>query len=536
MPPPAEILERVRDTYASCASYRDTGDVVTVFIHEQQHPHRRTTSTPFSTRFARPDRFRFEFRNRDIGPEEDWQRYLIVAGAGVVRRWWSIKPEEQHPETLANALGGAAGVSGGSSHTVPCLLMPELNRRVVERVTESRYEGEEPIDGRPCHRIFCRFDRGGEETWWIDAESLLLRRILETKAFAAEPPRSPPELEDLRRRAAEAQATDPDLAPRLRQTLLLAAGFRTETTTVYHPEIDVPLDEHAFEFDAPKQPDAPAGPAKPASPIPAEPRRPSTSLSPPLSAADILERAHEAYATCTSYRDTGDVVTSFIHEQPRQRRTTSKPFLTRFARPDRFRFEFKERDIGPEENWKRYLIVAAGDVVRRWWSIRPDREPPASLSMALAGATGVSGGSAYTIPHLLMPDLGSKSLLSVEVVAESRHDGEESVDGRSCHRILCRYSRGSDNTLWIDAETFLLRRIFTMHDFDPSSMRQRLTEIERLAAKDKNAPPGLLSRLREAHSVPGPGEPFRTESTTHYHPEINIPIDDHDLAFDAPDR
>jgi hypothetical protein len=55
------ILGRCRETYATCASYRDTGLVRTVMTAPIEH----TSVIHFRTAFVRPDRFRFEFEQHD---------------------------------------------------------------------------------------------------------------------------------------------------------------------------------------------------------------------------------------------------------------------------------------------------------------------------------------------------------------------------------------------------------------------------------------------------------------------------------------
>lgn len=50
-----DIMAEVRTVYATCRSYRDTGEVWVNWDPDSSEPHRT-----FSTAFVRPDRFRFE--------------------------------------------------------------------------------------------------------------------------------------------------------------------------------------------------------------------------------------------------------------------------------------------------------------------------------------------------------------------------------------------------------------------------------------------------------------------------------------------
>jgi outer membrane lipoprotein-sorting protein len=235
-----------------------------------------------------------------------------------------------------------------------------------------------------------------------------------------------------------------------------------------------------------------------------------------FSAAEILAHMAETYAKCTTYQDSGCVSTVFVRADSEH--TDKKPFSTAFIRPALFRFDFKSTHDG--SNWHRYIVWADGADVRTWWSIQSEVEQRPSLSLALAGATGVSGGSAHTTPALLMPDsIGGRRLTELTDLKrlEDAQSGEFDcfrIQGKSVINIqsaeLERRRRevmkltGKDlgisetgpETLWIDKSTFLLRRIDEQTQFSS----------------------------------------FRTESTTIYEPSIDVPIADKQLLFDPPGK
>jgi hypothetical protein len=235
-----------------------------------------------------------------------------------------------------------------------------------------------------------------------------------------------------------------------------------------------------------------------------------------LTAGEILERMATTYAKCKTYQDSGCVTTIFI--QGDGQRTDKKPFSTTYVRPARFRFEFKSSFDG--DTWHRYIVWADGGDARTWWDIRPGVSQQPSLSLGLAGATGVSGGSAHTVPALLMPDsIGGRRLTDL---TQLKRLEDAKFDGVDCFRIQGRLLievgpaererrrqevmkvTGRDlgtpvrgpATLWIDRSTFLLRRIDEQTQFDD----------------------------------------FRTESTTTYEPLLDVAIADSQLRFDPPDK
>jgi outer membrane lipoprotein-sorting protein len=199
-----QILARMAKSYADCSSYRDAGEVTTVFFGGMG---KRTVKKPFTTAFVRPDRFRFEFQER-MG-EEEWRRMIIWQGGGDVRSWWDLRPGVEHPSSLDIGLAGATGVSGSSAHNIPRLLLPDrIQGRSLTHLEELQRLPDAKFDGSDCFRVAGK-SHGDPETLWIDKASFLVRRI--------------------------------DLSVQFPE-------FRTEETTVYHPEIDGRIAPGELEF------------------------------------------------------------------------------------------------------------------------------------------------------------------------------------------------------------------------------------------------------------------------------------------------
>src|SRR6185503_1188748 len=103
-----------------------------------------------------------------------------------------------------------------------------------------------------------------------------------------------------------------------------------------------------------------------------------------------------------------------------------------------------------------------GHEVLTWWSIRPGVEKQYSLGAAIAGATGVSGGAAHTIPVLLLGKaIGGRRITEMEAATRI---GDAELDGVTCFRVTGTLATTAI-TLWIDASTFLVRRIDSPQDF-----------------------------------------------------------------------
>ena len=129
-----------------------------------------------------------------------------------------------------------------------------------------------------------------------------------------------------------------------------------------------------------------------------------------MTAGQVLHPCRQVYAACKSYRDSGVVATLCI--QTTGKRTVEQPFSTAFVRPDRFRFEYSEK-IGDVKK-DRYLIWRPREEVRTWWDFTPGVEKPASLHLALAAATGVSGGANGSRPAHFGSDRGGVEIRDLQ--------------------------------------------------------------------------------------------------------------------------
>ena len=177
-----------------------------------------------------------------------------------------------------------------------------------------------------------------------------------------------------------------------------------------------------------------------------------------LTASDIISRMREAYATSTSYSDSGLVKEVYIRTSGT--RTIEKPFTTAFIRPDRFRFEFTEKMRG--DGGRRFVIYRNGEDLRVYWDVDKNLEPE-SIDRAVAAATGVSGESAVTVPAMLLP----KEIKWRRAIRFNKPDRieDDTLGDVDCFRIH-DYIGGNPVTWWIDKAEFLLRKVHHEMDFD----------------------------------------------------------------------
>ncbi len=214
-----------------------------------------------------------------------------------------------------------------------------------------------------------------------------------------------------------------------------------------------------------------------------------------LTGPQILAQVKTNYAQCQSYMDAGSVETVFITE--RGRRTVLKPFTTAFVRPEAFRFEFQARR--GEAEWNRYIVWQQGAAIKSLWTLNLQEREFTDLGQALAGPTGVSGGSAVLVPGLLLPNAVRGGLL--KALTNVTLAGEETVDARAAYKLEAQDIRGQALTLWIDKTHLVILKLYQKQKIDPAKL------------------PG------------GKGAPFETETTTTFSPKLNEPVPAARLEF-----
>ena len=167
-----QILARVAAVYAGCRSYSDSGVVKDRYPGLLGH----TTEKPFKTAFVRPDTFRFQFVEPKSLIGRDYV-YIVWRRGDKVLTWWDVKPGVEEARSLGDALSAATGVSGGSAHAIPALLLPkEVGGRCPTDVAHARLLDEARIAASTCFRIAGMYG-DAPTTLWVEKRRFLILRI-----------------------------------------------------------------------------------------------------------------------------------------------------------------------------------------------------------------------------------------------------------------------------------------------------------------------------------------------------------------------
>jgi outer membrane lipoprotein-sorting protein len=178
---------------------------------------------------------------------------------------------------------------------------------------------------------------------------------------------------------------------------------------------------------------------------------------------DPLTRTRAAYAALKSYADTGSVDLEFgpasgpVHEH--------HTFTTRFRAPRRFYFDFvKARNVD------RFVVWSDDEAFHTWWqqASTADTYPKGQGTTAFV-IGGVPTSQALTmIAPLLFPQADLIGTLTE--LGDLSAAGSEAVNGHPClkfvgtakavYRATGHETHVRRTTIWIDAQTLLVRKVF----------------------------------------------------------------------------
>jgi hypothetical protein len=169
----------MRTSYAVASSYSDRG-VASSLVGR----HRIT----FQTEFVRGHRLAFKY-------VQNKNRTVIWSDGAHTYSHWPAAALIGQPELIddgadvSTAFAAAAGVSSGTSATVPALLLPVSIGAVsnwlvdLEELSIDRYEH---IGSHPCVLVNGRGPRSGLTTLWIDRDTYLLRYLVAARGHMHE--------------------------------------------------------------------------------------------------------------------------------------------------------------------------------------------------------------------------------------------------------------------------------------------------------------------------------------------------------------
>lgn len=194
----------------------------------------------------------------------------------------------------------------------------------------------------------------------------------------------------------------------------------------------------------------------------------------------MLRAAEQRYASATTYEDSGSV--NEVLETVDGQVTMVMPFATAFERGGRFLWTIRGSMVPGRSSDYTYTMWSKDQETyrTRWdlpapWNARWPYGPPGqsgrfqSLELAMAAATGISGGSATVVVPLLRRDM--EVAIRTTELKDPVVDGAEMIDGVACTRIRGKQSDEATVTVWLD-DSGAIRRVYEAVETDPAGAPQ----------------------------------------------------------------
>ena len=231
-----------------------------------------------------------------------------------------------------------------------------------------------------------------------------------------------------------------------------------------------------------------------------------------LSAADILKQAQAKYASLTSYSDDG-TTTATIGALTANNYT----FTINLARTNLYQIVWRQAD---EVYIPKGVVWSAGTGNFLWMGKGFTPRKSTDREMALASATGISGGAAASVPGTFF-NLNWGNQLGGATIANAQRQADEKLGDVDCY-VLTHGKEGRTNTLWIGKTDLLIHQI--ENDTSAAFMKSMLEE------QAKKSP-----QIRAMLETSGK-DMFKDSRSveTHQNIRLNPPLTPADFDFKAP--
>jgi len=208
---------------------------------------------------------------------------------------------------------------------------------------------------------------------------------------------------------------------------------------------------------------------------------------------EVINKMFDVYRNLTSYQDTGEVETTMLMGGAGTKQVMKSPFKTFFKRPNLMRFEWKNMmPFAKSSN----VLWSNGEETYTYWPQFGQYKKDESLRMGLAGATGVSGGSAHKVPSMLLYQNNIFATLKPVLLCRGKFEGVQ------CHVIAGNDIMNNETILWIGVDELLLRKVETTRK-SHKGILEKARESLKESGSDVKIPdikiPDFSSVIREVH-------------------------------------
>ncbi len=167
-------------------------------------------------------------------------------------------------------------------------------------------------------------------------------------------------------------------------------------------------------------------------------------------ADEVLKKVAEKYKTIETYKAEGTV---FTHADADGRKMVLKTSFTMLLKkPNLYLISWSQTGLIPQSG----AVWSDGTQPYLYIGVTNTYAKMDSDEMALAGATGISGGTAHTVPSLFLPVFTQPAELSR--LKDPQIEKSELVEGDDCYVIGGASPFSAKETFWISKANHLIRK------------------------------------------------------------------------------
>jgi outer membrane lipoprotein-sorting protein len=171
-----EIFKKSQDAYAALTSYSDEGETVATLGTAAMAPH------IFTTKLARPNLYRIEWHQQETS---SFMNKGVVWSAGDGNYMVMGDGEAQREASQEMTLGGATGISGGATATIPgTFFQLGWGNQLGSLWSSNKQQPDEKVDAVDCY-VFASQLKGTTRTLWIGKKDLLIHQLRDVTSAEA---------------------------------------------------------------------------------------------------------------------------------------------------------------------------------------------------------------------------------------------------------------------------------------------------------------------------------------------------------------
>jgi hypothetical protein len=254
----------------------------------------------------------------------------------------------------------------------------------------------------------------------------------------------------------------------------------------------------------------------------------------------ILEKVSAAYKGLDTYQAEGKAISAIDTGLVKMNLETS--FSMELKKPNLYLITWNQTNSAAPAMSQSGAVWSDGTQPYLYMGVMKAYSKMPNDEMALGGATGISGGAAFTIPSLFLGAFPSQQATFARLSAP-KLAADEQVDGEDCYVITAGSAISKQETFWISKKSFLIKKCSRSLEPPEGGVKSRQMTDEELEAAIKGLGQdvteerkvALRKKMKEVQSVV---QATNLKGTmTELHTNIDTPkLVKTDFAFVLPDN